>query len=322
MVSTRRAEATASAPRSSGLRLLDSRKIKRIANDRVLYLMLVPFFVYFIVFHYVPLMGNVVAFKRFSPARGIIDSPWVGFSYFGQFLSSTNFWRVLRNTVTISLSTLIIGFPAPILLALMLNEVRATAFKRTIQSITYLPHFVSLVVVSGLIVQFSSMQGLFNDIIVAFGGSRIPLLQQARLFVPIYVASEVWQTVGWGSIIYLSALSTIDPNLYEAAEIDGAGRFKQLFAITLPSLIPTITVLFILRTGTLLSVGHEKIILLYNPLIYERADVIMTFVYRRGLIDLNWSYSTAVGLLNSVVNAFIIVGTNAVSRRMSETSLW
>ena len=321
MASTRRAEASASAPRSV-VGLLDSRKMRRIANDRVLYLMLLPFFVYFIVFHYVPLMGNVVAFKRFSPARGIMDSPWVGLSYFAQFLSSTNFWRVLRNTVTISLATLIVVFPAPIILALMLNEVRATAFKRTIQSITYLPHFVSLVVVAGLIVQFSSMQGLFNDIISTLGGSRVPLLQQSRLFVPIYVASEVWQTVGWGSIIYLSALSTIDPNLYEAAQIDGAGRLRQLTSITLPSLVSTITVLFILRTGTLLSVGHEKIILLYNPLTYETADVIMTFVYRRGLIELNWSYSAAVGLLNSAVNAFIIVGTNAISRRVSETSLW
>ncbi len=296
--------------------------MKRIANDRVLYLMLVPFLVYFIIFHYVPLLGSVVAFKRFTPARGIIGSPWVGLNYFSQFLSSAYFWRVLRNTVVISLSTLIIGFPAPIILALMLNEVRVSAYKRIIQSVTYLPHFVSLVVVAGLIVQFSSMRGLFNDIIVSFGGRRVPLLQQADLFVPIYVISEVWQTVGWGSIIYLSALSTIDPNLYEAAEIDGAGRFRRLFAITLPSLIPTITVLFILRTGTLLTVGHEKIILLYNPLIYETSDVIMTFVYRRGLIDLNWSYSTAVGLLNSVVNAFIIVGTNAISRRVSETSLW
>jgi len=296
--------------------------MKRIANDRVLYLMLVPFLVYFIIFHYVPLLGSVVAFKRFTPARGIIGSPWVGLNYFSQFLSSAYFWRVLRNTVVISLSTLIIGFPAPIILALMLNEVRVSAYKRIIQSVTYLPHFVSLVVVAGLIVQFSSMRGLFNDIIVSFGGRRGPLLQQADLFVPIYVISEVWQTVGWGSIIYLSALSTIDPNLYEAAEIDGAGRFRRLFAITLPSLIPTITVLFILRTGTLLTVGHEKIILLYNPLIYETSDVIMTFVYRRGLIDLNWSYSTAVGLLNSVVNAFIIVGTNAISRRVSETSLW
>jgi len=284
--------------------------------------MLLPFFVYFVVFHYIPLFGNIIAFKRYSPARGIFESPWVGFSYFQQFFTSSYFWRVLRNTVVISLSTLIVGFPAPIILALMLNEVRSTAYKRIIQSVTYLPHFVSLVVVAGLIVQFSTIEGLFNDIVVALGGRRIPLLQEARLFVPIYVTSEVWQTVGWGSIIYLSALSTIDPNLYEAAVIDGAGRFRQLLAITLPSLLPTIVVLLILRTGRLLTVGHEKIILLYNPLIYETSDVITTFVYRKGLIDLNWSYSTAVGLLNSVVNGVIIVSMNALSRRVSETSLW
>jgi len=302
--------------------MLQSGRMRRIANDRVLYLMLLPFFVYFVVFHYIPLFGNIIAFKRYSPARGIFESPWVGFSYFQQFFTSSYFWRVLRNTVVISLSTLIVGFPAPIILALMLNEVRSTAYKRIIQSVTYLPHFVSLVVVAGLIVQFSTIEGLFNDIVVALGGRRIPLLQEARLFVPIYVTSEVWQTVGWGSIIYLSALSTIDPNLYEAAVIDGAGRFRQLLAITLPSLLPTIVVLLILRTGRLLTVGHEKIILLYNPLIYETSDVITTFVYRKGLIDLNWSYSTAVGLLNSVVNGVIIVSMNALSRRVSETSLW
>ncbi len=297
-------------------------RLKRIATDRVLYLMLVPFLVYFIVFHYVPLIGNVIAFKRFTPARGIVESPWVGFMYFRQFFASTYFVRVLRNTVIISVTTLIVGFPAPIILALMLNEVRHTAYKRVIQSVTYLPHFVSIVVVAGLIVQFSSARGLFNDIIVALGGTRTSLLLQARLFVPIYVGSEVWQTVGWGSIIYLSALSTIDPNLYEAAVIDGAGRFRQLLAITLPCLLPTITVLFILRTGQLLSVGHEKIILLYNPLTYETADVIMTFVYRKGLIDLSWSYSTAVGLLNSLVNGFVIITVNTIARRVSDNSLW
>ncbi len=297
-------------------------RLKRIATDRVLYLMLVPFLVYFLVFHYVPLIGNVIAFKRFTPARGIVESPWVGLMYFRQFFASTYFVRVLRNTVVISVTTLIVGFPAPIILALMLNEVRHTAYKRVIQSVTYLPHFVSIVVVAGLIVQFSSARGLFNDIIVALGGTRASLLLQARLFVPIYVGSEVWQTVGWGSIIYLSALSTIDPNLYEAAVIDGAGRFRQLLAITLPCLVPTITVLFILRTGQLLSVGHEKIILLYNPLTYETADVIMTFVYRKGLIDLSWSYSTAVGLLNSLVNGFVIITVNAIARRVSDNSLW
>jgi len=302
--------------------MLNSARMKRIATDRVLYLMLVPFFLYFIIFHYVPIMGNIIAFKRFSPARGIIGSPWVGFDYFQQFFSSTYFWRVLRNTVVISVSTLVVGFPAPILLALLLNEVRSNAYKRTIQSITYLPHFVSLVVVAGLIVQFSSLQGLFNDLIAAFGGRRVPLLQQANLFLPIYVTSEVWQTVGWGSIIYLSALSTIDPSLYEAAVMDGAGRMRQLISITLPALIPTITVLFILRTGRLLTLGHEKIILLYNPLIYETSDVISTFVYRRGLIDLSWSYAAAVGLLNSIVNGIIIVSMNALSRRVSQTSLW
>ena len=296
--------------------------MKRILNDKTLYFMLIPFVAYFIIFHYIPLAGNVIAFKRFTPARGLFDSPWVGFQYFQQFFTSTYFWRLLRNTVTISFGTLLIGFPAPIILALLLNEVKVTGYKRVIQSVTYLPHFVSLVVVAGLIVQFSSFEGLFNDIIEALGGSRSSLLQQAQLFVPIYITSEVWQNVGWGSIIYLSALATIDPSLYEAAVMDGAGRFRQLISITLPSIIPTIIVLLILRSGRLLTVGHEKIILLYNPLIYETSDVISTFVYRKGLIDLSWSYSTAVGLLNSIVNGIVIVSMNALSRRVSETSLW
>jgi putative aldouronate transport system permease protein len=277
--------------------------------------------------------GALIAFKNFSPARGFNDSPWLGwvdgrfhpelfFGHFIRFFNSPYFWRLLRNTFLISFYGLLFGFPAPIILALLLNEVRHSPYKRTIQTVTYIPHFISLVVICGMITDFSLSTGLFNQIIVFFGGERASLLQQPNLYRPIYVASDIWQHVGWGTIIYLSALSAIDPQLYEAAMIDGAGRIRQLFAVTLPSIAPTIVILLILRIGSLLSVGYEKTLLLYNPATYETADIISTYVYRVGLLEQNWSYSTAIGLINSVVNLVLLVMANMISRRVSETSLW
>jgi putative aldouronate transport system permease protein len=266
--------------------------------------------------------GALIAFKNFSPGRGFSDSPWVGFVHFIRFFNSPYFWRLLRNTFLISFYGLLFGFPAPIILALLLNEARHSTYKRTIQTVTYIPHFISLVVICGMITDFSLSTGLFNQIIVFFGGQRASLLQQPNLYRPIYIASDIWQHVGWGTIIYLSALSAIDPQLYEAAMIDGAGRIRQLFAVTLPSIAPTIVILLILRIGSLLSVGYEKTLLLYNPATYETADIISTYVYRVGLLEQNWSYSTAIGLINSVVNLTLLVMANMISRRVSETSLW
>jgi putative aldouronate transport system permease protein len=278
--------------------------------------------------------GALIAFKDFSPGRGFSGSPWRGwdadgkfhlelfFGHFIRFFNGPYFWRLLRNTFLISFYGLIFGFPAPIILALLLNEVRHSAYKRTIQTVTYIPHFISLVVICGMITDFSLSTGLFNQIIVFFGGERASLLQQPNVYRPLYVASDIWQHVGWGTIIYLSALSAIDPQLYEAAMIDGAGRIRQLFAVTLPSIAPTIVILLILRIGSLLSVGYEKTLLLYNPATYETADIISTYVYRVGLLDANWSYSTAIGLINSVVNLTLLVMANMISRRISETSLW
>ena len=287
-----------------------------------LYLLAIPIIVYFILFSYKPMYGALIAFKNYSPGRGFADSPWVGFVHFVRFFDSPFFVRLLRNTFLISFYGLIFGFPAPIILALLLNEVRHSPYKRIIQTVTYLPHFISMIVIAGMIADFSLSTGLFNDIAVFFGGSRVSLLQQPNLYRPIYITSDIWQHVGWGTIIYLSALSAIDPQLYEAAMIDGAGRFRQLFAVTLPCITPTIVILLILRIGNLLSVGYEKTLLLYNPATYETADIISTYVYRVGLLEQSWSYSTAIGLFNSAINFTLLILANMVSRKVSETSLW
>jgi putative aldouronate transport system permease protein len=295
---------------------------KDMQRNASLYLLVLPVVVYYILFNYKPMYGALIAFKDFSPGRGFSGSPWIGLEHFIRFFDSPHFFRLVRNTFLISFYNLLFGFPAPIILALFLNEVRHSSFKRTVQTITYLPHFISIIVIAGMITDFSLSTGLFNDIIVFLGGARSPLLQQPGLYRPIYVASEIWQNVGWGTIIYLAALSGIDPQLYEAAMIDGAGRFKQLIHITIPSLMPTIIILLILRIGQLLSVGYEKTLLLYNPATYETADIISTYVYRIGLLEQNWSYATAIGLFNSAINFCLLLMANKFSRKVSETSLW
>ncbi|MCY4377910.1 MAG: ABC transporter permease subunit [Spirochaetaceae bacterium] len=291
-------------------------------RNRTVYLMAAPVVAFFLVFYYAPMFGLVISFKRFTPALGVFGSPWVGLKYFQDFFESYFAVRIIRNTILISVLSLVWGFPAPIILALLVNEVRTASFKRAVQSLTYLPHFISLVVVCGLLLEFAQSGGLFNDLRGLFGADPIPFFQDPRYFRGFYVASGIWQEIGWGSIIYLAALSAIDPQLYEAATIDGANRFRQLRHITLPSIAPTIVVLLILRLGQLMTVGHEKIILLYNPSIYETADVIATFVYRKGLLDFSWSYGTAVGLFNSLINLALVVMANAISRRVNDTSLW
>jgi len=266
--------------------------------------------------------GAIIAFKEFNPALGIMGSPWVGFKHFKSFFEGVYFWRLVRNTLLISVYSLIWGFPAPIILALLLNEVKNKYFKRTVQTVSYLPHFISLVVVCGIIKDFTSTDGVINDIIEFLGGERTNFLMIPEWFRPIYVGSGIWQEVGWGSIIYLAAITNIDPQLYEAATIDGASRCKQIWHITLPGIVPTIVILLILRLGGLMSVGFEKIILLYNSATMETADVISSYVYRRGLLDFDYSFSAAVGLFNSVINLILITSANRLSRKVSETSLW
>lgn len=295
---------------------------KDFLRNKYVYLMALPVLLFYILFHLAPMYGLIIAFKDFTPIKGIMGSPWVGFKHFTTFFSSYYFTRLLRNTVLISLYSIVLGFPAPIILALLINEVKSQKFRRAVQSLTYIPHFISMVIVCALLLEFSTRAGLFNQIIEWFGFEVTSFFQNPKYFRGLYVGSSIWQEVGWGTIIYLASLSSIDPQLYEAATIDGAGRWKKLLHITLPSIFPTIIILLIMRMGALMTLGHEKIILLYNPTIYETADTISTFVYRKGLLEFGWSYSSAVGLFNSFINLFMLIAANSISRKVNNTSLW
>lgn len=299
-----------------------SRIAREWKRNYIFYLLFIPVFLYYLIFAYKPLYGALMAFQDFSPATGVSGSPWVGFKHFETFFGSYYFGRLLKNTLTISFSSLIFGFPAPIILALLMNEIKSKTFKKTVQTVSYLPHFISLVVVCSMIKKFTMDTGVINDIIAFFGGERVTFLNFPEYFVPVYIISEIWQTVGWSSIIYLAALSGISQELYEAAMIDGAGRWKQTLHVTIPGILPTIVIMLILRMGSIISVGSEKIILLYNPMTMKTADVISSFVYRKGIQEQSWSYSAAVGLFNSVVNFIFLVCTNKFSKKVSDTSLW
>lgn len=295
---------------------------KDFRRNKMLYLLVVPVLLFYLIFQYRPMYGALIAFKDYTPILGVADSPWVGLDNFKRFFNSVYFNRLIKNTVLLSVYNLVFGFPAPIILALLLNEVRSKKFKSLAQTVTYLPHFISLIVVTGMLTNFSLTTGLFNDIITFFGGERSSLLQNPKLYRTIYVASSIWQEVGWGSIIYLSALSGVDSELYEAAQIDGAGKWKQMLNITLPGIAPTIIIMLTMKMGTLMNMGYEKTILLYNPATYETADIISSYVYRVGLLEQDWSYSTAIGLFNSVINLALLLIANKLAKRFSETSLW
>lgn len=300
-----------------------SAKLARdFALNKYKYLMIIPVLVVLFFFSYRPMYGLLIAFKNFRIRLGIAGSKWVSLTNFTNFFNDTYFYRLFRNTLSISLLTILFGFPLPIILALLLNEVKSTTFKRTVQTITYMPYFVSMIVTCTLVRVYCQSNGIFSQLIVATGGAQQNLLTNPRYFYPIYVISDLWQYVGWNSIIYLAALSGIDQEQYEAARIDGANRFQQMLKVTLPGLMPTITVLFILRMGNVLNVGYEKILLLYNETTYTVADVISTYVYRRGILQTDYSYATAVGLFNSVVNVVFLVGTNFLARRYSDSSLF
>ncbi len=286
------------------------------------YIMAVPMVIFFILFHYMPMYGIIIAFKDFTVGKGIFESEWIGFENFIYFFNSHYFTRVIKNTVLLSLYGLLWGFPAPIILAILLNELHREKFKRLVQTISYLPHFISMVVICGIIIDFCSHDGLINDLLVMIGYDRKNLLINPNLFRTIYISSNIWKEAGWGSIIYLGTLTNIDPALYEAATIDGARRFRKIIHITLPGIAPTIIILLILRLGHIMNTGFEKIILLYNPMTYETADVISSFVYRKGLVESNYSFSTAVGLFNSAINFGFLLVSNSISRKVSKTSLW
>lgn len=291
-------------------------------RNRSLYILVLPVVIFYILFNYKPIYGAIIAFQDYTPRLGISGSEWVGLANFKRFFSDIYFGRLMRNTLLLSVYDIIFGFPAPIILALLLNEIHNRFFKNVTQTITYLPHFISMIVVCGMLTDFSLSTGLFNDIIVFFGGERHPLLQDPSLYRMIYILSDIWQQVGWGTIIYLSALSGVDSQLYEAAQIDGANKWKQTLNVTLPGIAPTIITMFILKIGKLMSMGYEKTILLYNPSTYETADIISSYVYRIGLLEQDWSYSTAIGLFNSVINFVLLIVANKLSKKYSETSLW
>ena len=293
-----------------------------LLKNRELYLMILPVIAYYILFHYKPMYGIIIAFKDYSPAKGILGSTWIGLDNFRNFFGSYYFGRILKNTFLISCSSILFEFPMPIILALLINEVRKRSFARVVQTMTYMPYFLSLVVVCGLIKDFTNSTGIVSYLLGAFGMEPANLLDKPGLFIPIYVISDIWQNAGWGSIIYLSAISSIDQQQYEAAEIDGAGHLRRVWHITLPGILPTIAILFILRMGNMMSVGFEKILLLYSPLIYDTADVISTFVYRRGILDSDFSFSSAVGLFNSVINFCLVISANYMSRKVNDYSLW
>lgn len=300
-----------------------SEKVKmEIKNCGALYIMALPVVLYYLLFRYVPMFGTVMAFQKFNIAKGIFGSPWVGLDNFVTFFNSYYFFRLLRNTFLISITDLVFNFPAPIIFALLLNEVSAKWFKKTVQTISYMPYFVSIVVLCGLVIDFCKAGGVISNIAMILLGESVNLLSKPEYFRGIFVASNIWQGLGYGSIVYIAALTSVDQELYEAAVIDGAGRWKQTIHITIPSIMPTIIILLILRMGSILDVGYEKVMLLYNPATYETADVISTFVYRKGFVDYDYSYSTAVGLFNSVINLCLLTLTNYISRRAGEISLF
>lgn len=296
---------------------------KNLHRDRQLVFMLIPVVIFFAVFSYYPLYGILIAFKDYSISKGILGSPWAGLRYFRQFFLSPYFGRLLRNTVLISVYSLLWGFPVPIIFALLLNEFKDGKFKRLIQTVSYLPHFISLVVICGILIDiFSPQGGVVNALLYSLTGKRINFFGEPEWFRAMYVGSGVWQEFGWNSIIYLAAITGINPDLYEAARIDGAGRLRQIWHVTLPGIKPTILTLLILNLGNIMSVGYEKIILLYSPTTYETADVISTYVYRTGLLSQQYSYAGAVGLFNSVINIAILVLCNFVGKKLFGVGIW
>lgn len=297
---------------------------RELVRNKYVYLMLVPVLAYYLIFHYGPMYGLLMAFqKSYSPVKGIFAGTWIGLDNFITFFKSFYFWRLLRNTVVLSFYSIVFGFPAPIVLALLLHEVRSKVFKRTVQTVSYLPHFISVVVVVGMLKAFSSLDGgLFNVIRSLFSLGPVMFFTESDMFRPMYILSNIWQGAGWASIIFLAALSNIDFQLYEAAKVDGAGRWKQLLHITIPGIMPTMIIMLILRLGAIMNADFQKILLMQTASTYEVSDVISTFVYRSGVLEANYTYSTAIGLFNGVINFSFLVIANTLSRKANSTSLW
>ena len=296
--------------------------IQGIKSSRALYLLLLPSFIIFLLFTYYPMYGVIIAFKDFSPAQGILGSPWVGFKNFIQYFNSYQFWPTIRNTIVISLYTIVVTFPLPVFLALMCNQIRARRFKKFFQVSTYLPHFISTVVMCGMIILFlSPSTGIIAKLAGIFGFTLPNLMGSASAFPSIYVWTEAWQHVGWDSILYIATLSAIDPTLYEAATMYGSSKWKRMIHIDIPALLPTATIMFILRMGSVMSVGFEKIYLLQNTLNSSTSEIISTYVYKMGLVSNQYSLSSAIGLFNNVINLVLLLLVNYTSKKLSDTSL-
>ena len=296
--------------------------VKNYRQNPLLYWMLAPVLIYVLIFNYVPMFGLVISFQDYSLTRGVLGSKWIGLKNFEDFFSSMYFGRTLGNTLILSGLDLLVCFPAPIILALMLNEVSHLRFKKVIQTVSYMPHFISMVVVAGLIKEFCSSTGVVAQFVQLLGGTPQSYISQPQYFRAIFTVSQVWQTIGFNSIVFLAALSGIDMQLYEAAKIDGAGRLRQLWHVTLPGIIPTIIIMLILRCGAIMNVNFEKVLLLYSPSTYATADVISTYVYRAGIIKQKIGYSTAVGLFNSVVSLMLVLGANYLSNKFTDSGLF
>jgi ABC-type polysaccharide transport system, permease component len=293
-----------------------------IIKDRYLYIMMMPSFILLLIFHYVPIYGITLAFKDYSAAKGILGSTWVGLKYIDMFIHDPFLWRIFRNTILLGVYGLIFAFPASIILAIMFNEVRNKAFKKISQTVSYLPYFISTVIIVGIMKELLSMDGVVNSIISNTGGEKINFFSEAGWFRTLFISSGIWQGLGWGSIIYIAAIAGISEELYEASVIEGANRFQQTMYITIPCIAPTINIMFILSVGSILGASFEKVYLMYSPGIYETADVISTYVYRRGIEGGSFSYATAVGLINSIVSFLFMWAANMVSRKTQGNSLW
>ncbi|MBD7908234.1 ABC transporter permease [Sporosarcina gallistercoris] len=295
---------------------------KSVTKNWQLYVLISPVILYFLIFHYFPLYGLQIAFKDFIASKGIIGSPWVGLKHFERFFDSYYFWRLIKNTVGIGVFTLVVSFPIPIILALLLNEVKSLRYKKFVQTVIYAPHFLSTVVVVGMLLLFLKTDGLVNNVIQVFGGTPIDFISEPGWFKSLYVFSDVWQTMGWSSIIYIAALAAVDPAQHEAAMIDGASRLQRIFHINIPAIMPTIVILFILNAGSVMAVGFEKVYLMQNSLNMSTSDVISTFVYRSGILEAQYSFSAAVGLFNSIINFILLIMVNQIAKKVNETSLW
>lgn len=297
-----------------------------LKRDRFIYLLMLPGLLWYLIFCYLPMFGIVIAFEDYKPfwgIQGIFTSDWVGWKHFLKFFKSAYCLRLIRNTLFLSIYSLIWSFPLSIILALFINELKGKFFKKTVQTVSYLPHFLSAVIVCGMIRTLTSVDGgLVNAIVTAFGGEAIPFLGQPEWFRSIYTISEVWQSIGWESIVFIAAMTSIDKELYEAAMVDGAGVLRRMVSITIPGIMPVITIMLILRVGSILNLGYEKVLLLYSPQIYSTADIISTYVYREGVVNQNYSFAAAVNLFTSVISLILVLGTNKITKKMGQGGIW